>query len=325
MNNKIIFIATSIIASLVIVSPALADSYAPGMAPGEHAGWAIVNDQGQITGGVIVCTPEVCGSGWFAGQHVVLQTLQDPVEAAQSSNGVGNVAGYSNATYDFNNNRWTTQGNNGSTLEIPLAYPGADRGGNVNQPTCIDNCSTPDPITSPTPDPTSDPTPDPDPSESSSVEFSIGNKSNIVKLTDVNDSIIPLAITKGSIDSNVNQKNIGITICTIGYTSKIRPPVSYTNKLKQQQLNTTYSFYQDKNLSSYEEDHLISLELGGSPTDIRNLWPQPYTDHNARTKDQLENKLHNLVCSKTITLKEAQKAIATNWIAAYTKYMGKTP
>ena len=28
--------------------------------------------------------------------------------------------------------------------------------------------------------------------------------------------------------------------------------------------------------SDYQEDHLISLELGGNPTDPRNLWPEPY-------------------------------------------------
>ena len=29
-------------------------------------------------------------------------------------------------------------------------------------------------------------------------------------------------------------------------------------------------------MSDYQEDHLISLELGGNPTDPRNLWPEPY-------------------------------------------------
>lgn len=124
------------------------------MAPNEHAGWAIVNPStGQVTGGVIVCTPEVCGGGWFAGQRVVLQTLQDPVEAAQSANGVGNVAGYSGATYDFATGRWTTSGPGGQVLEIPLAYPGADRGGNVHVPTCIAQCAPP----TPTPAPSSGP------------------------------------------------------------------------------------------------------------------------------------------------------------------------
>jgi hypothetical protein len=72
-----------------------------------------------------------------------------------------------------------------------------------------------------------------------------------------------------------------------------------------------------------EIDHLISLELGGS-NDIGNLWPQPYfNDCNAHQKDLLENKLHELVCDAddSIPLAEAQLAISTDWISAYTKYV----
>jgi hypothetical protein len=72
-----------------------------------------------------------------------------------------------------------------------------------------------------------------------------------------------------------------------------------------------------------EIDHLISLELGGANTSD-NLWPQPYDgDWSAHDKDRLENKLHQMVCKdKTITLTEAQKEIATDWVAAYKKYIG---
>jgi len=73
----------------------------------------------------------------------------------------------------------------------------------------------------------------------------------------------------------------------------------------------------------YEVDHLISLELGGSNS-IKNLWPQSYKTqpYNATVKDKLENKLHALVCSGAIDLQTAQRAIATNWIEAYRKYVG---
>lgn len=158
-------------------TPAPTPSYAPGMAPGEHAGWAIVNPQtGQVTGGVIVCTPEVCGSGWFAGMRVVLQTLQDPVEAANSRNGVGNVAGYSGGTYNFETGRWTMPGPNNSVYQIPLAYPGADRGGNVNVPICVENCPTPEPE----PTPTDEPSPEPSPSESEESAAPVDENSNVV-------------------------------------------------------------------------------------------------------------------------------------------------
>lgn len=71
-----------------------------------------------------------------------------------------------------------------------------------------------------------------------------------------------------------------------------------------------------------EVDHLISRELAGAD-DVKNLWPQPYGGQcNAVQKDHLENKLHQLVCGKAITLQSAQQAIAKNWIDAYRTYIG---
>jgi hypothetical protein len=72
----------------------------------------------------------------------------------------------------------------------------------------------------------------------------------------------------------------------------------------------------------YEVDHLISLELGGS-NDIKNLWPESYRTEpwNAHVKDKLEDRLHALVCAGRLSLPEAQKAIATDWIAAYRRYV----
>jgi hypothetical protein len=68
------------------------------------------------------------------------------------------------------------------------------------------------------------------------------------------------------------------------------------------------------------------LELGGS-NDITNLWPQSFITKpwNAHVKDTLENKLHELICSKKVPMKTAQQEIATNWIDAYHKYVGPTP
>jgi hypothetical protein len=68
-------------------------------------------------------------------------------------------------------------------------------------------------------------------------------------------------------------------------------------------------------LSNYELDHLIPLELGGAPDDIKNLWPEPYyTDPNAHDKDRFENYMHNQVCSGNLDLVTAQNEIATNWV-----------
>lgn len=68
-----------------------------------------------------------------------------------------------------------------------------------------------------------------------------------------------------------------------------------------------------------ELDHSISLELGGT-NDVSNLWPQPYAPTpGARQKDLVENHLHRQVCSKQMTLAEAQTAIRTDWYAIYLK------
>jgi hypothetical protein len=76
---------------------------------------------------------------------------------------------------------------------------------------------------------------------------------------------------------------------------------------------------------AHEVDHLISLEVGGSNA-ITNLWPEPYAGRwGARTKDVLENRLHDLVCSGALSLQRAQHQEATNWVAAYKRYVGGTP
>jgi hypothetical protein len=71
----------------------------------------------------------------------------------------------------------------------------------------------------------------------------------------------------------------------------------------------------------YEIDYLIAPRLGGIE-DIRNLWPEPYRARvwNARVKDALEERLHEMVCSGQLDLTTAQHDIATDWIAAYRKY-----
>jgi hypothetical protein len=56
--------------------------------------------------------------------------------------------------------------------------------------------------------------------------------------------------------------------------------------------------------AQYQEDHLISLELGGHPTDARNLWPEPYP--RAAEVDSIENELNAKVCSGELTLEAAQ-------------------
>jgi len=125
----------------------------------------------------------------------------------------------------------------------------------------------------------------------------------------------------GAYNPDVTQDTIQTTICVSGYSKKIRPPLSYTDPLKEQQI-AQYG-YSDTNKADYEEDHLIALEDGGHPTDPKNLWPQPrYTKPwGAPQKDTLEDVLHQLICSGQLPLDTARQAIASDWVAAYRKYV----
>jgi len=134
------------------------------------------------------------------------------------------------------------------------------------------------------------------------------------------------ARTPGAINPSVTQATIGRTICVTGWTSTVRPPSSVTTALKRAQLASGYTYRGDTSTSAYEEDHLISLELGGALAAEANLWPEPYNSpEGARVKDVIENKLHSLVCAGSISLATAQRAIATNWWTAYQSYVGTAP
>jgi hypothetical protein len=126
--------------------------------------------------------------------------------------------------------------------------------------------------------------------------------------------------TPGEINQEIAQDNIGDTICSRHWsTQSIRPPAGYTTRLKVEQIRE-YG-YADHSLRDYEEDHFIPLELGGHPTDPKNLWPEPFDtsipDGGAHFKDKVENYLHAQVCSGSMTLEEAQKEIASDWYRVY--------
>jgi hypothetical protein len=108
-------------------------------------------------------------------------------------------------------------------------------------------------------------------------------------------------------------------VCVSGYASSVRD-VSESEK------ESVYARYGIPRVPyQHEVDHLVSLELGGSNA-ITNLWPEPYAGRwGARTKDVLENRLHDLVCAGTVQLAYAQRIEAHNWVAAYRRYVGTPP
>src|SRR6266571_6048032 len=106
-----------------------------------------------------------------------------------------------------------------------------------------------------------------------------------------------LVRSPGVLNPAVTQANINATICVQGWTKTIRPPTSYTNALKRKQMR---EYGVGGSPSDYQEAHLISLELGGHPTDPRNLWPEPYP--RASRVDTIENDLNRQVCDGSLTL-----------------------
>jgi hypothetical protein len=136
--------------------------------------------------------------------------------------------------------------------------------------------------------------------------------------------------TPGVTNPNITQANINDNICKKANTGKqwtgvnpytgkpatgtntLRPPTSYSGKLKALQIK---EYGLKKPIGTYEEDHLISLQLGGNPVDPRNLWPE--FPKSVNQKDVFEGFLNRQVCSGKITLAQAQHDIATDWKAAW--------
>ena len=106
-------------------------------------------------------------------------------------------------------------------------------------------------------------------------------------------------------------------VCRPGYAKSVRHVDGKTKALVYREYGIEHH-----RSGAYEIDHLISLGLGGS-NDIRNLWPESLDTQpwNGRAKDRLEDRLHKLVCKGAVSLDEAQAAIASDWIAAYQKYV----
>ena len=127
--------------------------------------------------------------------------------------------------------------------------------------------------------------------------------------------------TPGAVNPAVTQATIGSTICRAGWTTRVRPSESVTEPEK---LASMRSYGLSGSASGYEYDHYVPLELGGAVNDPRNLWPEP--DYPSRAgfylnpKDRLENVLKFRVCDEEISLSQAQRLIATNWVVAYRQF-----
>ena len=139
----------------------------------------------------------------------------------------------------------------------------------------------------------------------------------VLACTSANGVPDPLC-TPGAIDPAVTQVNIHETICVLGYSKSVRPPLRVTYPLKRQVMEE-YGL-EGKAPRLFEGDPLIPIEIGGCPGPDRdcdfhaNYWPQAWAEPNgAHDKDRIENALHRLVCSDRMPLAEAQHRLSTDW------------
>jgi len=118
-----------------------------------------------------------------------------------------------------------------------------------------------------------------------------------------NPTLTPGATSKVSVEK----------LCSPDYTAA---PLS---KSKTEQALSNYGMA--GNPADHVVDWLIPASLGGSD-ELDNLWPQaPKGEWGADKKNELEAKLHDLVCSKQLKLADAQKAIRKDWVKAYRQYV----
>lgn len=100
-------------------------------------------------------------------------------------------------------------------------------------------------------------------------------------------------------------------ICRRGYASSVRPSLAWERRTKRLVMQRYGLAGQSWRL--YQLDHLVPLELGGAPMDVRNVWPEPIKL--AHAKDALENQLHRDVCDGFMPLRRARRLIAWDWTA----------
>ena len=126
--------------------------------------------------------------------------------------------------------------------------------------------------------------------------------------------------TPGTADPRVTQTNIQTTICRPRYARSVRPPYAITRRLKRDAMIASGRI--GVPYSDYELNHLVALSIGGEPLDRRNLWLEPNRGiWNASHKDELEYVLWADVCYHGLPLAIAQQAMASDWIAAYRRYV----
>jgi hypothetical protein len=167
--------------------------------------------------------------------------------------------------------------------------------------------------------------------------------------------VLPLPVTKPVRNPGVDDANLSSTVCT--GTKKYRPPLAYTDQVKQIELSTPvgssgqitdprdgrvyrvpgyrgYAGLGPSDADRVELDHFLPLSDGGDGYDPTNLWPEiggtadaPLAGAdgqpaNSRVKDRLEDYVYHQLCPhrsahRGMTLEQARALYEPDWYASY--------
>jgi hypothetical protein len=124
-------------------------------------------------------------------------------------------------------------------------------------------------------------------------------------------TLVPSHHLAGALNPAVKQSTIATTVCVPGWTATVRPSSSYTHSIKVRLWQEAGSHGQ---IGEYELDHIVPLEVGGAPKDLRNLQLQPWDGPDgAHAKDAVENRVKREVCAGTVTLAAGQRCFRIDW------------
>ena len=117
--------------------------------------------------------------------------------------------------------------------------------------------------------------------------------------------LLPLLLATAAgaqtINPAVTQATIEQTICSRGWSASVRPSQAYTGRIKHAMCVTELSHRCSPGLIL---DHIIPIEVGGSPDDPANMQLQTLAD--SKAKDALENAARRDVCAHRVSLAAAR-------------------
>ena len=119
-------------------------------------------------------------------------------------------------------------------------------------------------------------------------------------------------LTPGSVDPGATTAQL----CTPTYLGT----VALSSDADRQETFLRYGLPYPTAQDRFRLDHAVPVEIGGDSS-AANLWPMPVSADVADRKNALAVRLHDLVCAGTVPLGTAQQDVATDWYAAWRRYV----